>query len=234
MIDIHSHILPGIDDGAVSIEDSIAMLEELAGHGVTDVIATPHFMNETAYVSPRSVNKKVFTELKGKIKSLGIKINIYLGNEIYIDKDISRLIEDKKITTLSSSKYLLVELPLNGEFSNYEDYLGSLVNDGYQVILAHPERYSLFQEDYERVLRLHEKGVLYQCNLGSLTNKYGKSAKKLVKRLIKDDLIFAFGSDIHRPGRGEYLEKALKKLAKYYDGAGLKKVLESNPRRIIK
>lgn len=233
MIDIHSHILPGIDDGSRNFVESVEMVRELASLGVTDIIATPHYVDKSAYVSAKYDNSRLLQELKKYLKEEGVDVRVFLGNEIFIDEDIMGLIKNRKITTMADSKYLLVELPLNDEFSNYEDYLQDLMDNGYNVLLAHPERYSILKEDYEKAVELYKMGVLFQCNLGSITGKYGNDAKKLVKKFAKDKMIFAFGNDAHRPGRCGYIGVALKKLSRYYGEAELKKVLVTNPGKIL-
>lgn len=233
MIDIHSHILPSIDDGAKTLEDSLEIIKELVSQGVTDIIATPHYVDETIYSSPLTKNLELLKELKEKIKAENIKARIYLGNELYISNRIKELLEDGEITTLANSKYLLVELPLDEEFPNYEDILMDLMNSGFKVILAHPERYRLAKDDEEFLENLHKMGVLFQCNMGSINGKYGSEAKKLVKRLAKNKMIFAFGSDIHHPNRNDFIVRARKKLAKYYDKNELNKVLVINPSKIL-
>ena len=233
IVDIHSHILPGIDDGAKTFLDSIDLIKELVEQGVTDIVATPHYVDETMYMSPRLQNKRLIAELKEKIAEAGIDVNVYLGNEIFVDSKMVDLIADGIITTLAGSEYLLVELPLNGEYPNYEDYLQDLMDYGFKIILAHPERYEITQNDYGVLQKLCDSGVLLQCNIGSFTGKYGKKAKKLAQRLAKDKMIFAFGSDIHH-ARGEYyIDKAMAKLSKYYTPDELEKVLYKNPRKVL-
>lgn len=234
MIDIHSHFLPGIDDGAPTMLDGIDILKCLFRQGVTDVIATPHFVNESSYMSPRSDNLKLLDKMKELVANEGININLYLGNEIYIDSKILELLDKGMISSLADSEYLLVEFPLDDEFPNYDDYLAELTNSGYKVILAHPERYTITQEDYDIITSLHEIGVLFQCNLRSLIGKYGKSAQKLVRRLMKDKLVFTFGSDIHRVMSNDDLLLAKSKLNKYYDKSEIKKLLVSNPEKILR
>ncbi len=233
MIDIHSHILPGVDDGARTLTDSVEIVRELMMAGVTDVVATPHYIIDTNYVSSRFENLQIFERLKQVVADEGLKINLYLGNEIYIDNEILQLLKKNTISTMAGSRYLLVELPLNEEFPNYQDVFLELMNEGYKVILAHPERYAIVQNNYEVMEELSEMGVLLQCNLGSIVGKYGSGAKKVIKRLAKEKRIFALGSDIHHAGRGEYLRLGQKKLAKYYSEAELGKILVRNARRII-
>lgn len=233
IIDIHSHILPGIDDGARTFDDSIAIIRELANQGITDIIATPHYIDETVYVSPRAKNLKLLAKLKDILNAESIPVNIYLGNEIYINEGIIELLKKKRISSLADSKYLLVELPMDEEYPNYVDYLEDLINYGYKVVLAHPERYTIAQKDFDVLDELYEAGVLLQCNLGSITGKYGRAAQKLAKKLAKNKMIFAFGSDIHRPSKSDYIALARKKLSKYYSDSELKVLFERNPKKII-
>lgn len=233
MIDIHSHILPGIDDGSESLVDSIAIVKELARQGITDIIATPHYMTDSPYVSPRTKNLKLLDSLQKELQDADLGVNIYLGNEIYINEEIDNLVKRNKVSPMADSKYLLVELPMSGEYPNYEDVLLDLLNSGYKVILAHPERYSSFQDNYELVEILFRDGVLLQCNLGSLVGHYGKKAKKCLVHLLKERMVFAFGSDIHRCHDGNDYLKAQKKLKKYLDEDEIRELLVSNPKKIL-
>lgn len=234
MIDIHAHIIPGVDDGPRSLDGSLEIARKLVETDVTDVIATPHYVHETNYVSPRVNNLRLLAELRQFLASNGVKINLYLGNEIYIDRNIIGLLKAKKISTLAGSDYLLVELPLDQEFPDYQDILGELVSQGYKVILAHPERYIIVQDNYDVLLELHEMGVLFQCNLRSILGRYGGGAKKMAQRLAKDRLIFTFGSDIHHGGNNNDLALAQKKLRKYYSEHELTRVLVTNPGSILR
>ena len=233
MIDIHAHILPGIDDGPGSLVDCVAIVRELAEQGVTDIIATPHYVADTIYNSTRFQNSKLLKELQKALNTEGIGVNVYLGNEIYIDKDILEFLKKRKISALNDSKYLLIELPMDGEFPNYEDYFLELLNKGYKVVLAHPERYAIVNEDFDVVRNLYEMGVLLQCNLGSITGKYGRSVKKTIKKIAKEKMIFAFGSDIHHLEGPDFVRSAQKKLSKIYSEKELKRLLVDNPSKIL-
>ena len=233
MIDIHAHILPGIDDGPGYLVDCVAIVRELAEQGVTDIIATPHYVADTIYNSTRFQNSKLLKELQKALNAEGIGVNVYLGNEIYIDKDILEFLKKRKISALNDSKYLLIELPMDGEFPNYEDYFLELLNKGYKVVLAHPERYAIVNEDFDVVRNLYEMGVLLQCNLGSITGKYGRSVKKTIKKIAKEKMIFAFGSDIHHLEGPDFVRSAQKKLSKIYSEKELKRLLVDNPSKIL-
>lgn len=232
MIDTHSHILPGVDDGARDFEESIKIIRTLASEGISSIIATPHYVEGTDYVSSRETNEKIIKALRQKVSKEGILVQLKLWNEIYIDEGILELIEAGKVSLIS--KYLLVELPLSGEYPNYRDILLELIQNGYKVVLAHPERYASFQEDFSRILELSEMGVLMQCNLGSLVGKYGKKAEKTLKKMIKERLVFMFGTDSHREPKSGYFSGIMKKLAKYYSDDELEQVLTKNSTKILK
>lgn len=231
MIDIHSHLIPDVDDGTKTPEESEAIIRGLKDLGFNTLIITPHFVSETAYTSPRQTNRLKLAKLQDRLKNT--KIDLFLGNEIYIDREIEKYLKTYQISPLADTKYLLIELPMSGEFEDYESILTSLLLKGYRVILAHPERYHSFQKNYNRVRYLYENGVLFQSNFGSLVGQYGKKPEKLVKKMIKDDLIYTFSTDIHHKSSLSHIEKSLKKLKKYYSSAELDQILDKNPRQIL-
>ena len=231
-IDLHSHILPGIDDGANSLEASIELVSELSKVGVTDAFVTPHYVDETVYTSMRSFNLELLDKVQSAVSQAGLNVQLHLGNEIYITPRVLDLIEAGVISTLGNSSYVLMELPMSGEFPGYEDIFLLVLRSGYRVILAHPERYNTFQDDFSLIYDLRDMGVLFQSNIGSFAGQYGKTVYKTAVRLAKEGLIFGVGSDIHhvRPG---LLSSGLLELSKYYDDAGLDAILKENPRRIL-
>ncbi|MBR3236563.1 hypothetical protein IKF92_02710 [Candidatus Saccharibacteria bacterium] len=233
MIDIHSHVLPGVDDGSRNFDESIETIKWLFDQGVTDLIATPHYVCESDYTSPRSKNLELLRELQARLKAAGIDVKLYLGNEIYINERIPELLEAGELSPLADSEYLLVELPLNSEFPNYEGYLCELREKGFKVVLAHPERYSIVQDDFQKVRDLYEDGILLQSNLRSIIGTYGNGAERVIKKLAREKMIFAFGSDTHRTGRSDYLIQARKKLLKYYNPRELALILDVNLRKKI-
>ncbi len=233
MIDVHSHILPDIDDGSRNLKESIEMIRCLVASDVTDIILTPHFVPDSRWTSSRDQNLALLANLRALLKQEKINVKLYLGNENYISPEILDLLNSGTISTLADSKYVLLELPMSGEWDSYEDVFLMLKQSGYQPILAHPERYQAFQKDYSRITNLCDMGILMQCNLGSVIGQYGRKARKTIKKMAKDDLIFCLGSDIHRPRAAKDLIKAKAKLGRYYDAAGLNQILENNPRKIL-
>ncbi len=231
MIDVHSHLLPGVDDGVKTFDESIEIIKNLSYRGVSDIIITPHYITETTWTSPRQKNRLIFAKLQEKASD--IPVNLHLGNEIYIDRDIEQLLKNYEISFLADSKFLLVELPISGEFEDYESILTDLLLKGYRVILAHPERYHTIQKNPKIAEKLHENGILFQCNLGSILGQYGHKPQKLVKKLAKSNLIFCFGTDIHHVRDYSEINKAQKKLERYYTEFELDQILDKNPRQIL-
>lgn len=232
MNDVHSHILPGIDDGAKDFDESVEMVRELAAQGIERVVATPHYIPETSYTSARVENLKLVEELRRRLAAAGVFVEVALGNEIYINKNVDELVRTGVASSLVGSRYVLVELPLNDEYAGAKDVLAELVRKGYKVVLAHPERYAVVQKDLAVVEELRGVGVLLQCNFGSLVGQYGKSAQKTVTALARRGMVYAFGSDVHRVRGAKYWHGVKEKLWKCYDAAGLEQVLVRNPREI--
>lgn len=198
MTDVHSHILFGIDDGSRTILESVELLKKLKSVGFNNVILTPHFILDSTYNSNYESNIKIYNELKERLISENIDINIYLGNEIFIDKNVPTLLEKNIITSLNGTKYVLVEFPMHNKLLNIEDILYEIRSKGYEVVIAHPERYDAFKEDYSIVDTLREDGFLFQSNYSSILGYYGKDSIKLLKYMLKRHYIDFLGTDIHR------------------------------------
>ena len=234
MIDIHSHLLYGVDDGAKTIEESLTILKNLSEIGYKKIILTPHYIDNTRYNSPKSENIKRLNILKEELKKNKIDLEIYLGNEIYIDDNIEEFLKNNLITTLNDSNYLLIELPMSGEYANYKEILNDLIRKDYKIILAHPERYLSFQKDFHKIEELEDLGVYFQSNMESILDRYGKGAKKTFKRLLKGHKINYLGTDIHhhKDDYQIYL-KAKSKILKYISEEEYQKLVSDNARKII-
>ena len=234
MVDMHCHLLFDVDDGSKSLESSIKALRNLEKLGYTDIIMTPHYISDTKYTSNKKNNIHILNELKNIMSNEKININLYLGNEIFINYDILDLLKEKEITSLNDSKYLLIELPVSGDFSGYIEVFLELISYNYKIILAHPERYISFQKDYNKVLELEEIGIYFQGNIESITGGYGRHAKKLMKKLLKDKKISFLATDIHynKSSYDNYV-KAYKKIHKYISCEEFDKLTNINPKNII-
>lgn len=228
MKDLHSHILYGIDDGSHNIQMSLDILRDAYLSGVTDILVTPHYIENSKYSTNNKEKLKLLANLKEELKKENIPINLYLGNEVYINDNILELIKNKEVYSLNDSKYILIELPMARMYQNTKEIIFELIRSGYVVVLAHPERYRYLQNNMNLVDELLEMGVLFQGNYRSLFGYYGKDSKKTLKKFIKSHRITFLGSDIHR-NDGFYtkkLEKVLKKLTK--NDEEVKNLLEDN------
>lgn len=198
MIDMHNHLLFNIDDGCKDISESINAIKKMISIGFDSIVLTPHYIKDSSFNANNEIKKERLYDLNNKLKQENIDINLFLGNEIFINEEIDELVINKKIRSINNSRYLLIELPFNNKIVNLEDYIYELKLKGYKVIIAHPERYTYFQNDYKLVKELYEEGVYFQSNYGSIIGQYGSSSKKLIKKLLKDDMISFLSTDVHK------------------------------------
>ena len=243
MIDLHCHILPSIDDGAKTFDDSLAMLEQAEKAGITDIVLTPHYMKGTVYNADNVKKWGLYQELRKRANDAGISINLYLGNEIYIDTKMREMLAGYtneqselmyEVSTLNSTKYVLVEFPVRTEDKSVKTTLFSLVQKGFIPVIAHPERYFYVQDNPAWVDDLIHMGCKLQGNYMSLFGKYGKGAEKTLKKLLLEDKIFCLASDIHKPENYK-LDLAQKKLMKIVrDKNKIDELLVTNPAMIIR
>ena len=146
MIDIHSHLLPGVDDGFKAIEGSLEQLKQAQEEGVTDIVLTPHYVLNSEFESSYAQNKKIFSLLEKEKNKLDINVNLYLSNEIYINDNIEKLVKTKKVNPINN-KYLLIELPLNNNLLNAENIIFDLISKGYKVIDRLDKLLDMFDDD---------------------------------------------------------------------------------------
>ncbi len=233
MIDIHSHILFDIDDGSRSISESVEILKNMSELGFTDVVLTPHYIVDSKYENTKNEKEFKLNLLKEELNKNNIDINLYLGNELFIDPSIVKRLDDNALS-INNSKYILLELPMNGEYNNSYGIICGLIEKGYKVIMAHPERYLSVQNDISVLDELVDLGVLFQSNIGSLFGMYGKDAKKTVKKLLKEKYISFLSTDIHHKTYNyEFFEDINKKLKKYYNEKEIEDLLVNNAKCVL-
>ena len=238
MIDFHSHILPNIDDGSKSVEESINLVKEAAQAGFTGIISTSHYL-QGYYESDEQGRKSLLTSIIDESTKLCREDiaqipQLYLGSEIYITTDIIKLLEEKKASTINNTKYVLFELPMNSKPLFVKEVVYKLIECGYKPIIAHPERYSYVKEDITFVKELKDMGALFQSNYGSIIGMYGSSAKKTVKKLLKEDWISFLGSDVHKTGQiYSRIPKILKKLNKWIPSDMIQNLTTLNAQKVL-
>ena len=235
-VDIHSHILYGIDDGSKSLEESIEIIKEHIKMGFTDIAVTPHYIENSKYITNNEEKENILKTLKNELKKQNIKINLYIGNEVYINNNIEELLNQNEISTINNTKYLLIELPMQNKIKNISEIIYELRIKGIIPIIAHPERYEYVQKDINYVDKLIEEGALLQSNYASILGMYGEKSKKALKKLLKQNKILILSTDVHYPNSKIYLnmDKIRKKLSKLIGEEKLKELTTTNPKKIIK
>lgn len=194
MFDIHMHILPGMDDGAKSMADAIAMAEMAVECGVKGVVASSHG-NTGGFT--RSDYERALLGLKEELKKEKIALELYPGMEIYMDHDAIDKLTAGELLTINQSKYVLVEFDFREELWMVQDYLQMLDDAGYIPVIAHAERYAFVQRNPELVYHWAELGYVIQVNKGSLLGGFGRRERETAISLLEHKLIHVIASDAH-------------------------------------
>ena len=222
MVDIHSHILFGVDDGAKDIEESIELLKQAVSVGYTDIVCSSHY-----YIGLYE-NRNYLTHfnlLQDEINRLNISINIYLGNEFNLDSEYFS--HKDKINKINNGKYFLVEIKSNIIYSICKDFFQMLLGKGVTPIFAHVERYN--QIRVEELIELSQMGVVLQMNLGSAVGELPKAKYLLGNRYI--DII---ATDTHKYGKRDYnIKEKLDKLKSIVGDEYFQLLTEINPKKVI-
>lgn len=220
--DIHSHLIPGIDDGSPDMDTSLALLKELEMLGYKKIITTPHVKTEYFQNDVTKLDD-LCERLRRAARFEGIKLDIEVGAEHLLDEEVNQRIKNGQFKTFGDN-YLLVELPFMFPPFGLDGYIFELQLAGYKLILAHPERYLYWLNDFNQFIRLKDSGVLFQVNIISLGNYYGKDVYNLAKKLIDNNMVELLGTDTHSAKHIEAVRKSC-------SSSLLKKLLESG--RII-
>lgn len=239
MIDIHSHIIYGVDDGPKTKVESMELLKEASSQGVTKIIATPH-RRKGMFETPNKIIKENFIDLKKSVEAYIPNLQIYLGNELFCTEDIFEKIENKQIFTMNNTQYLLVEFNYSISFKDMTRKLREIILLGYSPIIAHIERYKAVEYNEKYVKKLIEMGCYIQVNAESiLPKKLFKDAHKIFKNraeyLLKKDLIHIIASDMHNlDNRKPKMKEAYNVILKKYGAEQAKIYFEENPLRVLK
>ena len=205
-VDIHSHLLPGIDDGAKSLEHSIKLIKKMNSYGIKNFITTPHILGDV-YPNNSTIIKEKLIEVQHELKRLEINdVTISAAAEYMMDEQFIKLLEVDDILTLKDN-YILVEMSYFSAPFNLYEVLFQIQLKGYKPILAHPERYNFFHADFENYYKLKKAGCLFQLNLLSLTPQYGSNVQKTSSKLLKESLYDFVGTDTHHKNHLELLKE---------------------------
>ncbi len=208
-VDIHSHILAGIDDGAKTPEESLELLEGLFNAGITRLITTPHIYGSVWPNTPEIIKYKN-DKLQQEILNRNLPYQIRFAAEYMLDEKFSTYLNNAKLLTIKNN-YVLIEFPNFQAPLNLHDILFDLNNMGYEPILAHPERYSYFNDIVKQIEELKSIGCFFQLNLLSLANHYGTGVYKNAVKILKEGLIDFVGTDVHRNYHIQILTKIANK-----------------------
>lgn len=232
-VDIHCHILPGIDDGAQFIDESLALAKEAIANGITDIVATPH-LNQSLFPFSMEACEKSLSRLREALKAEGLPIEVHFGAEVKADPSILEGLKAKTVPTLGSSKYVLIELP----FEIIPPFARELVFEiqllGLKPILAHPERNLRIQRNPDLLQPFIESGCLTQLNSTSVTGHLGKDSQDSSFELLTKGWASIIASDAHKAGeRGPNFIAAVNIAAGHIGGTEAQKLVRETPAKVL-
>jgi tyrosine-protein phosphatase YwqE len=207
--DMHSHLVPGVDDGSASVEESIRMVRKFYEMGYRKLITTPHIMADFYRNEPLQL-QKALSGVQKAITDQGIRIDIEVAAEYYIDEHLTHLLKQKQPLLSFGDRYVLIETSYMNHGRLTEEVVFELQSQGYKPVIAHPERYIYLYGKYDTLVEWHKKGALLQINLLSLIGYYSPKAQKVAMQLIDDGIVSFAGSDCHKLKHLEVLEKVCK------------------------
>jgi protein-tyrosine phosphatase len=240
MIDLHSHILPGIDDGAKDQEEALEMARLAVADGIRVMVATPHlFKHKTVdldAINEKGVILEHLNRFRDRLAAEGIALEILPGCDVPLSLEaLSLLAEDRVLTVNDGKRYLLLELPHFSIPPTLEDICFRLQSLGLTPIITHPERQPLIQERPERLRRLVDLGCLAQLTAGSLTGSFGRGIARVSRQLVKKGYIHLLASDAHNTrGRPPILSQAVSELSKLIGPEQARAMVAQTPEKIIK
>ena len=202
--DMHSHFIPGIDDGAKTMEESIELIREFYNLGYRKIITTPHVLID-GYPNTPEIILSGLEKVRTALKLENIPIQIEAAAEYYLDFDFGKKVEQEKLLTFGQN-HLLFEVSYVNPPDNLEYVVFKMQANGYKPVLAHPERYPFWSRDIGKYEKLKEKGVLFQLNINSLTGYYSHEIRKTAEQLIERNMIDLLGSDCHHMGHANMIK----------------------------
>jgi len=206
--DIHSHLIPGVDDGAKRMENSIRLIQDLAEFGYKNFITTPHIMSDL-YPNEKSDLIQKADDLREELDKENIDVTLQISAEYYLDQHFMKLIAKNDLMPFGDN-FILFEMGFIEKSPLLQECVFELQSAGYKPILAHPERYSYMHKSIDQYESLCDQGVYLQLNINSVTGHYGPLVLKTSEELVSKDMISVLGTDCHHLGHIELMEKAVK------------------------
>jgi len=232
-IDLHCHILPGIDDGSKDFDETFRMLYIAYKEGIRVIVATLHYRSD--HPSPGSLKvKEIFDELNAEIEKAGIIINIILGNEILFSSDTVEALRSGEALSIDGTRYILVEFPAAASFRELWNGLSQCIYSGYIPVLAHVERYSCLVREPDLVEELIHLGTYIQMNLSAVKGKITDPIRHFSHRLLKRRMVHFLGTDAHGAyDRTPKAEDYIRIIAKHYGEELVEQLLWENPMTML-
>lgn len=235
IIDLHTHILPGVDDGAQSMETALSMLEMAMDSGVGKIVLTPHCNVPEGpfnYYSEELAQK--FRMFRDTVRDAELNIEILPGMEVFANSDVPKLLREKKLLTLNCSRYLLLEFGFNESVPFTFSLIDELCKMGCIPLIAHPERYPYVQTDPNIVFEWLRMGACTQINKGSIFGSFGVKAGKTAMQLLQNDMVTVVGSDAHDiKYRSSNMTDAFEYIESVFSSEYANVIFFENPDRII-
>lgn len=216
--DMHSHLIPGIDDGAPDLQTSVALIRGLTALGYQRLITTPHIMNDMYPNKPADIAERL-EEVRHALMKENIPVEIHAAAEYYVDEFFEELLQSEQLSCIRDNK-VLIEQSMLQEYPRFKEVVYELRMKGYTPVIAHPERYVYMADRKHDYQWLKDSGCLLQVNLLSLQGYYGKSERKLAEYLYKEGMIDLYGTDCHH-------DRHLDRLAKFSSEAIVRQLTEN-------
>lgn len=234
MIDLHTHILPGLDDGASDMNEAVEMCRMAESDGITTMVATPHTGNGV-YVNRRDRILAAVAELNSRLSKEGINVRILPGADVHINQDMTGMIEAGRALTLNDAgRYLLVELPHQTVPPNLGDWIFTLKLNGITPIITHPERNFVIRKNMEELRKWVDLGALVQITAMSVTGQFGTLAQHSAHEMLKGNLVHAIASDAHSiSGRPPILSRARDAVARLTNESHAHDLVHTYPGMIL-
>lgn len=235
MIDLHCHILPGLDDGAQNLEEAVAMAKAAEEDGIEKIVATPHLFRDDFFFEDLSIIEEKREELVQTLKNNHIKVEILAGAEVHISHNlIDEIRKNRRFLVLDKSSYMFVEFPPEHVYSGVKELFFELMSEGITPIIAHPERNSFFFHHPTLLYELIQMGGLAQANSGSFSGMFGREVEEAVFRFLKLNLIHFIGSDGHnRHSKVPKLSEAVKRIEALIGEGRAKALVKDNPQAVL-
>ncbi len=235
MVDIHCHILHGVDDGSGNMTDSLEMAQLAAANGTKAIFATPHCNMPHYFENLWSVQlEQKLLDFQKKLDERGVDLRVYCGQEIFLDEGFLPLLRRNELITLNRSRYALVELDFYERTDEAYQKISALASEGYVPVVAHPERYVFVAEDKYAAAKLRQLGALLQINSGSLSGDFGAKPKRAAESILKNQLADFVASDAHSQySRTPDLSKAHEFVCENFSYEYADLLFRINPKRVI-